>query len=352
MRLMKNEAGRYEVRIKGADGKYHNKSTGKTSRRDAERFVKESKIEELERVAELGIVTSDVINMILHGKKMSVEEAVEPWVQWMKDRHMSPMSIKNSEIWVRRWIDDMGLAAAPVSKITMKEIDGWVNDSAIPSKASTRRVMLSAIRSLLSYTSGMGMTIGNPASLVRVDMSLLSHQQKEVEKKPIFNDAEIAALLGCTAPGALRESVFWHAAIALGRWTGLRLSDIASLEWDCFRHPGRIAVWTLKRDKRIELPLDPPALQRAVSDVPLEDTKYLFPNERITVRDPDLRSTLSAQFAALLEHCGIVGKSFHCLRATYISACDAAGIPILHIARAVGHSNEATTRGYIRNGQD
>lgn len=349
MHIIKNENNRYEVRFRGPDGKIKSKSTGKTNRKEAIEVIKEAKIEELERIAELGVLTQDVVSMLIYGRKVTVEAAIEHWVTWMKSVQHSASSVTNGEIYARAWARDQGVLNRPIIGIGYQEIDAWVNNPAIRAKAGTRGVMLSALRSLFKFAFGSGMCLGNPASLVRVNLGLLSHEQKEVKKKLCFTDSEIQQLLDLTAPGAEREDEFWHAAVAIGRWTGLRIGDVAALEWDSFRLPGRIVVWTQKRDKRVELPLEPEALRNAVSALPMDDEKYVFPNQALIIRNQEMRSTLSRQFTDLCERAGIKGKSFHCLRATYISACDAAGIPIEHIARSVGHSRTATTSGYIRD---
>lgn len=349
MTITKNENGYYEVRIKGPDGKFKSKSTGKRSRKDAIAFIRESKIEEIEQAAELGILTQDVISILAHGRRVTVENAMPEWIAWLQQRHHSPMTISNSEMWARRWAQEMQVSHRPIISIKVPDIDGWINNPKRATKAGTRRVMLSVVRSLFNYASGSGMVLGNVASLVRVDLSLMSHEQKEVHQRPSFSDSEVQRMLACTASGGSKESEFWHAAIAIGRWTGLRLTDICTLEWDCLRVPGKLTVWTRKRDKRVELDrYDPPALALAFQNLPMEDDRYLFPVQRLTVLDPTLRATLSTQFTAILEACGIEGKSFHCLRSSYITACTEAGIPMEHIAKSVGHSNIGTTQGYVR----
>ena len=57
------------------------------------------------------------------------------------------------------------------------------------------------------------------------------------------------------------ESPFWRAACHLSLEYGLRLSDIAKLEWVSFLKPGKLIVWTDKHDRRIELPLHPDTMR-------------------------------------------------------------------------------------------
>ncbi len=79
----------------------------------------------------------------------------------------------------------------------------------------------------------------------------------------------------------------------------------------------------------------------------MDHDQYCFPDQRETTRDPAKRSKLSVQFGRILASLDILGHSFHDLRYTYVTECDALGIPLEHIARSVGHVNTSTTRGYI-----
>ena len=155
----------------------------------------------------------------------------------------------------------------------------------------------------------------------------------------MFTPTEMARLGAGVIPGS-----FWARAVPIGRWTGLRLSDIASLEWASLSTT--IAVWTIKKDKRVELPLYPEELEQAVSGIPKVDEKYCFPEQRRIVWDPKRRHALSMQFKRLCHRCGIFGKSFHFLRHTYVTACWAAGEAPEHIAKHVGHSSTSQTRAY------
>lgn len=348
MKILKNRSGYYEARFKAQDGKVHSLSTHRKNKDEAREVLSKAKIAELELAAEIGILSPVVASIISCGTNMTVEDAIEPWLEWRQMKHHSPHTIADAEIWVRAWATSIGILSKSLKAINETHLDRWVNSTTSKSKLNTRAVMLSALRSFFTFCSAKGWTTGDPSALVSVDQFLLMHEQKEVRKQPIFTDDEVNSLLRLTSDNGRRPNDFWHAAVAIGRWTGLRLSDIASLEWSCFSVTGKICVWTQKRDRRVELPLEPSELTEAILKVPRMDPCFIFPIQRALVRDPTLRSKLSRQFCNLCELCGIVGKSFHALRATYITDCLNKGIPIEHIAVKVGHSNPQTTLGYCR----
>ena len=63
---------------------------------------------------------------------------------------------------------------------------------------------------------------------------------------------------------------------------GLRLGDICKLEWECFTTAGKIIVHTDKSNKRLELPING-ELSELVTQIPVEDGTYLFPEQRQTI---------------------------------------------------------------------
>lgn len=344
MLLSKNEHGYWEVRIKDRYRHWKSFSLHVKDFREAKDLVSKSRIREIEKAAEIGILNQEVVATLATGiRKMTVEEAIVHWRAWMESRHLAQNTIRRNLTEVYAWMSNcLKDPKFPIMDITEKHVDQWVN-AISGRKLSTRKMMLIGIRNFISFIQEKGWILGNPAKLVRIDMDRMTHLQQEPKPSPIFLDSEVEELLRYT-----ERFEFWHAAIAIGRYTGLRLSDIACLEWDCFLIPGKIAVWTQKRDKRVELPLEPEVLANAIAEIPKEDESYVFPKQREQALDPWHRQVLPTRFRQLCHACGIFGKSFHGLRATYITRCKEAGMPIKHISKAVGHSSEEMTTHYVR----
>lgn len=347
MKIFKDSrSGRYRVRFHTESG-VRTISTGASSLTEARKLVEEAKIEELERTAKAVRLTGNVVSQILCGRTVTVELAIGQWVQWMEEAGLSPRTRENNRAYVVAWAAAARVSKRQPSAVGPQEINAWVNAQG-EIKAGTRRVRLSAMRSFFGYCVDAGLSLSNPAKLVRVQMDLLTHRQKETASRKIFTDAELAALIDATQPDGTHASAFWHGAIQIGRWTGLRLGDICQLEWGSFAETGQMRVWTDKRDRRVSLPVGP-ELVVAVSAIPSTHPVYCFPVQRDLIRDPSKRSNLSKQFSRLCARLGMAGRSFHELRHTYATASAENMIPMPQIARDLGHASPETTRGYVHS---
>jgi integrase len=107
--------------------------------------------------------------------------------------------------------------------------------------------------------------------------------------------------------------VFWLFAVKCSAQTGLRLSDVANLEWRCFGEPGKLVVWMDKTNRRIEHVLSP-ELEEMVTQIPVSSPTHLFPEQHQIVSDVKRRALLSVQFKRICERIGISGKSYHSTR--------------------------------------
>lgn len=350
MTLRRNENGYWEIWIRLSTGRCRSKSTKTKDRAKAEKIAKDCKIEEIEAASRAGLLTMNVLSVLTSGKAATtVEGALEAWNQAQRDRGHSPASVIHSGQTIRHFCNDLGLLKLPIVSITENHISSWINREC-PVKAISRVRFLGEIRALFSFCLHKGWIYANPSALVTVDLSKLSHSQKEKVKRIPFTDEEVERILEITGPTSESKfrSAFWHAATAISRWTGLRLGDICRLEWASLNNvPGRIVVWTMKMDKRIDLPIEPQRLQDIIDNLINEDPQYVFPFQRAMHTGQLFQAYLSTDFTRILRNLGIKGKSFHCLRHTYIEACHSAGMPMPHIAQNVGHSHTATTRGYL-----
>lgn len=341
MNITKDKNGVYYASFRTAEGKRKTITTKTTNLEDAKRVVKDSKLAELEMAARSGRLTNQVISLIVASKKVTVAKAIEDWLAWLRTLGRSENTISCYGTELRAFAAFAKIGHLAPASIRDETINQWINSPGTR-KAGTRNVQLAQIRSFFEFCAAKGWTYGDPSRLVEVNLGKLSFAQKEPQQRAIFTDDEVFTLLAETPPHS-----FWSAAVAIGRWTGLRLSDIACLEWDSLATPGKIIVWTQKKDRRVSLPLEPKSLRRAVDYIEKVDQTYCFPGEREIIIDPKRRAALSVQFMRLCIKCGIEGRSFHCLRHSYCSAQDAAGIPVEHIARSVGHVNTFTTQKYI-----
>lgn len=334
------ESGVYKARVKTNDGRTVTLTTGAKTRAEAERIIKASHLPELEEAAKAGRLTADALSRILAGKKLTLEMAIKDFGAGQTMMGRSKILIHNYAAILNRFGEVTGALNKSVTAVTEKMVYDFINGPG-ESAASWRRTQLSAINTFFEFCQTKSWVLINPAGTIQVRMDTLTHAQKEKRSRNPFTATELNILESATEAGS-----FWHTAIIIARRTGLRLGDIAKLEWDSFAVPKKIIVWTEKRDKRVALDLHP-SLEKAIGAVAPINKRFVFPEEAEISSDMNRRANLSTYFRRLCEANNIEGKTFHDIRSHYVTACAKAGIPIEHIAVNVGHSSTATTRGYM-----
>lgn len=335
-----SRTGYYKGRVKTQDGSTKTLSTHTQNKAEAQRVLRRSHLPEIEEAAKAGRLTAEGLSHIIAGKRIVWSQALIAYEQALV-RRQSPMYVRTTVLSLANFARVAGVTNQPVTAVTEEMCDKFIN-ARDERKLGWRRNQRSDMVQFFKFLSDKGWILGNPAKLARVNMNELSHEQKEKKQRQPFTDEQITKLLKDTEPGE-----FWHTAIAIARYTGLRLGDVAMIEWDSFAVAGKIIVWTDKKDKRVALDIHP-NLQRAIDSVPPNGTKYMFPDEREVAMDPARRANLSTYFRRVCHASGIETHTFHDLRSAYCTDCFKRGIEIEHIAQNVGHTYTATTRGYIK----
>lgn len=306
---------------------------------EARRLAKEAKLEELEFAAKARLLTSEVVQRLSAGGKVTGERALERW------RHLSeralgltPGTRHSYEGHIRRFLMLTRLSDQPISAASYEHVDDFIN-APDEATASTRHMRRASLDCFFKVCTAEGLTVRNPAALAKVKLHRLTFSQKEPKVRLPLTDLEVDQLRRLEDP-------FWRAACHLSLEYGLRLSDVACLEWDSFAKPGALVVWTDKHDKRIELPLRPETAPLAAA-LPRQHERWVFPEQAAIARDQAQRPKLSVYFGRTLRRLGIHGKSFHCLRHTFATRRAALGDTIDQIREKMGHTSAATTAGYV-----
>jgi integrase len=337
--------GVWNVRFKSEHGT-KTLSTKCTDKTAAMKVVSEAGIEKLELAAMAGKLSREAVGRIVTGKRITMEQALDIYKEWMNTVGRSPKTIHNNVSTIKTWLAERKLGAFQPSAITEEHIDKWINDPESETKSGTRSVNLAAIRSMFHMMCAKGWTFADPSALVEVRMNIMSHEQKEKAVRAPFTDAEYRLLMAELLTNGGTDSLFWRFAIASSYHMALRLGDICQLEWSCFKVPGYMSVWTDKRDRRVSLKIHDDVMA-LMTELPIESRSHLFPKQLKIITDPVKRAALSVQFKRLCDRCGIKGKSFHCLRHSCITEWSRLGKTLEQIAGDAGHSDTKTTEGYI-----
>lgn len=268
---------------------------------------------------------------------MTLYVAFKKWHDWLDNATTRAHNTKRMyRSVVKRWIRYSKLGVKGATAIDDSDIHRFINRRS-NLKLSSRKMELKAIKAFCKFMQGKGCCRGNPAILVEIDYSLLSHEQKEVKHKTPFTEAEYQTLLS-------RADPFWKAMMTVARHTGLRLGDCVQLEWGSVASDmSHLIVWTAKHDKRVELPLPRAALD-AMREFHAGDLVYVFPAQRQRYLDRDYAFNL--EFWKLTQEAGILDKTFHCFRAMYLTEV-AHRDGIAQAAKYAGHSSTKTTEVYV-----
>lgn len=307
---------------------------------DAVQKAKLSRLEEIERLAQAEAITAETIGRILAGRKVSNAEIFPAWREHLEMSDLAPLSVHQYSGCLRAFFRFFPeLSRAPVTAITSRHVEGFVNPTDSSIRAGTRRQRLIALRNYFEYCQAQRFIVKGPSYGIPVRMHLLSHRQKEKRKVLPFTEAEIQLLR--------RELTdWWRLAVMIADETGLRLGDVASLEWDSLSEPGQITVWTDKHDKRVSLGISE-ELTAELWAMRRTHARFVFPEQAKLNADPKTRSKLSLYFTRELNRLGIFGRSFHCLRHTFATRHARLGASIDEIREKLGHANVATTGAYL-----
>lgn len=340
MKLFLGKNKNWFVQFTGEGKTQHELDTGTPDREEAEQIVRDSKVGELEHAAKVMRLGAEAITRIVSGRRISLSEALKEWEKWMRETgHLSPHTVAANLRTVGAWLRDTDLGDMAPASVRPKHINEWINRESTH-KRNTRIAWLSILRNFLLFVRANGWLVGEPAQLVRINLNALDHDQKETIHARPFSKGEIELLLGST------WNSFWYAAILLGAETGLRLGDIARLEWASFGED-KITVHTDKTNVRVVVGLSQ-RVKTLIGKLTRERTHpvYVFPEERELSLDPNRRHLFSQQFSRLCAKLGL-GKTrrFHGLRGTFARArTEEAGIDTA--ARELGHSSTDTTKEF------
>lgn len=332
--------GYWKVRIKCEDGKMRFASTRCRDRDDAVRMLRETSTDSLIKAKALGIeLTQKVVSQLQHGEIMSLEDLADDWEDWIsQDYGLAPNSVRILRTRIDRFFSDTGIGKRFPTQLQPRDIQEYLHDPNLPNNVSGRYMVLKAIRSFCRWCLSNGFIQCDPTLMVKVRKHKLPPEaQKSRETKPFTKEDEQLILSRLKGP---------HLAMSIiAKHTGLRLSDVATLEWADIKPTG-IEKLMIKTSKIVKVPFDGDNLPKLFRSMKVSNSKYLFPCEAAHVK-LDRLSHLSNCYRMAIIRLGITGKSFNSWRHTYASRMMSEGKPIWFIRENLGHSELMTTLRYL-----
>lgn len=347
------------------NGKMFSRTTGETTRREAEKklaefvapFLLKSEAETLEAIA------ARVDGARRNSSALPIAEAWEAFDSSLSRRAVSPMV---NRIYAGRfgvfadWMRANRPEAATLADVDAETAQAFmqgIRAKSSPKTFNDYRALLSQMWRVLDGEAGLKGR--NPwkdiAPLVRETHTRRELTVEELERAVASVDGEMRVLF------------------ALGIYTGLRLGDCLALTWGAVDLVRGFIQWTphktAKHGTVVRIPLFP-ALARILAETPERARRgLLVPG----LAEDYARCTppFCRRIKAVFESVGIATQSdtdranpktgtarkavdvgFHSFRHTFVSLCANAGVP-LHIVQAiVGHSNAAMTAHYFHVSDD
>jgi len=296
---------------------------------------------------------------------VTVKEPEWPWgfynteyLKWANENR-APNTVASQGSAIHKWLYEYIDIGWKLEDIKPEAVSEYINaDDGV--SLSQRKFRLASVSSFLSLAKARGYCKGNVAEKLRVNMKKLTTAQKEKKIKKPFTRGEYKMLKESFGLiGSPQHNPFWHYATVLSYWTGLRLIDCASMDWDSVMTvPDHLVVWTAKAgDKhhaRVALPLKHELLGSGVLidlfndclDQFDPDEEHIWPEQSWKMNQPNKRSLLPQDYIRRLRRMGIKDKSFHCLRHSFVTRLRKEGASLEEIGTLVAHTSTGTTEVY------
>ncbi len=176
----------------------------------------------------------------------------------------------------------------------------------------------------------------------------LRRKSNVVHKLPLLRD-EIRKILDyCT----VRDLQFWHFAVILDYYTGLRLKDVVYFSTFNIKdgYISLVPQKTVRTVRKVSIPV-PDVLQTEIDKVKPADGSPVFFPDMVRRYEKD-RALVSGEFQDILKKTGVYrpGIGFHSIRHTFVTLAMDADIDIKNIQAAVGHTSIALTEGTYYHG--
>ena len=288
------------------------------------------------------ICLSDVLEMWMCSKRLSVKGATEYKYRYMIDRHIAP-DIGDIPI---RCVTYNALNKYVEYKLSSGRVDG--SGGLSPSYVKTLILILQSsvkFAALRNMCRPVSFPLYKPQS-EKKDLTILSFgDQMRLER--YLKTGTDAARLG----------------VLISLHTGMRIGEICALSWNDVDINGKIirVRHTISREmdtlhdgtRHTRLVIAVPKTKSSVRDIPVSTglMPYLLRMRTYSVSDYVISEnstfvsprSFEYRFHSMLRDCGIENINYHALRHTFATRCIEAGVDVKSLSEILGHANVGIT---------
>ena len=287
----------------------------------------------------------------------------EDWMAF-KALHVASTTVDRDRRTWKRYYEGTPLVNKPIQLLTKLELDEWVHSTIKQNRMNKHQYggMRVILNQELDYAVDRGIILKNPFKDVKVNMRrVLQPERKKPDHTQVFTKKELDGLceLAWEDFHSGKHPVHQLTALAVMFmfYTGLRIGEVCSIRYEdidgrvlnvrrLLRYPGDEIVEHTKGsfgDRTVPLvsqaiELIDAARQRQ-QEAGVSDDGYIF-----SMRDtPILYTSVAKAFYQYCRKLGIIRKSSHKARKTFVSTLVDADVNINTVRQIVGHVDERTT---------
>lgn len=359
------EKHQYKI-TQGKDGKWRTYLPD-SSRKNNRRQIKKSTREKIEE---------EVVKYYRQQeqkKELTLEELYPEWLKYYSLHVGAPGTVKRSTTDWKRFYQHDELIKKPISQITRMELDIWVHELVKRYKMTGKCYynMAKILGGMMEYALEKSYISHNPFDGVKVDSKLFYNKKKPANETQVYTeDEEIALVKEAWKDYLKKPDVTTPLAVILLFYLGIRVGEVVALK-DTDIHGNMIEIGRMERrdfqsedgieyhqvDRQIVENTKTSAGNRAIPvikeamyilETAIEANRrllgnkkdfYLFTNKGERITDSAVRWRVEKY----CNHLGILYRSPHKIRKTFISKMIDSRININTVREIAGHADERTT---------
>lgn len=356
----------------GSDGRWRTTLPDKTKKSGRRLVAKTNKDDLLNEV--IAFYTAEEDEKYISAADPTLADLYPEWIVYRNSLTKSSSTIKRYKSVWNTWYKDKEISKIHISDLTYLYLNQWANTMVKDNNLDRKQYSLntSVAKQILEYAVDKGCISENPFNKVRVNHKMFTHKKKSSSEEQVFSISE--QKLVAEAAKQKYESRPWCITpliVLLNFQLGLRIGELVALKWEDIdgntisinkmeattfkvtdsgdvESDGFKVVPYVKSEagfRKVFLNNVALSLLDKIRKIHLKngyyDDGYIFIASRNKKRGTS--RTLTKYLESLCEAAGVMNKSSHKIRKTYISSLFDKGVNFNTIRELAGHEDEKTT---------